>query len=168
MNVALIGMSGAGKSFVGRDAAVAMGLTFVDIDGLLEMHAGKQLPQIIEEIGEDGFLRVEAAATEKVCDSDNQLISTGGSVVYSESAMESLREHARVIYLRVSKQTLLKRIVGDSNREQRIVGLKQKGLEDLIDERVPLYEQYAHATIDAETGGIENIVARVVEAALTR
>ena len=168
MNIALIGMSGAGKSYIGTQVADALGLTFTDVDSMLEVLAGKPLPQIIEELGEDGFVRVESAATEKACEGDNLLISTGGSIVYSESAMETLREYARVIYLRVSKPTLLRRVSNDRDREARIIGLKQKSLDALIDERVPLYEQYAHTVIDAETGGEENIVARVVEAALTR
>lgn len=168
MNVSLIGMSGAGKSHIGRMVAEKLGLTFVDIDAVLETHAGVELPQIINVLGEDGFSRVEAAATEKACDGDNQLISTGGSIIYSESAIESLRERTRMIYLRVSKQTLLKRIQGDAERQDRIIGLKQKPLEQLIDERLPLYEQYAHTVVDAETGGEENIVARVMEAALLR
>jgi shikimate kinase len=82
--------------------------------------------------------------------------------------MESLKERSRVIYLRVSKATLLKRIQSDAGRADRIIGIKGKSLEEIIDERMPLYEQYAHVTIDAETGGVENIVARAVEAALTR
>ena len=168
MNIALIGMSGAGKSYVGTQVADALGLTFTDIDRVLEDLARKSLPQIIEELGEDGFVRVESAATEKACEGTNLLISTGGSIVYSESAMESLKEHTRVIYMRVSKATLLKRILRERTRETRIIGLKQKSLEELIDERIPLYEQYAHAVVDAETGGEENIVARIVEAALTR
>ncbi len=168
MNISLIGMSGAGKSYVGRQLADALDLTFIDVDEMLEMHAGKALPAIIDELGEAAFVRVEGAATEKVCDADNQLISTGGSIVYSESAIESLKERSRVIYLRVSKSTLLKRIHSDAGREGRIIGLSGKSLDEVIDERLPLYEQSAHVTIDAETGGIENIVARAVEAALTR
>lgn len=168
MNVSLIGMSGAGKSYIGRQAADALELAFIDIDSIVEGYAGKPLPAIIDELGDDGFVRIEAAATEKACDADNQLISTGGSIVYSESAIESLRERTRVIYLRVSKPTLLRRIQGDGDRENRIIGIRNKSLEEIIDERLPLYEQSAHVTIDAETGGDENIVARIVEAALTR
>ncbi|MBP9757269.1 MAG: shikimate kinase [Candidatus Pacebacteria bacterium] len=168
MNISLIGMSGAGKSHIGAQVADALGLTFTDVDRLLEELAGKPLPQLIEELGEDGFSRVETAATEKMCEGTDLLISTGGSIVYSESAMETLREYSRVIYMRVSKPTLLKRIQRDRTRETRIIGLKEKSLDELIDERTPLYEQYAHTVIDAETGGEENIVARIVEAALTR
>lgn len=168
MNISLIGMSGAGKSYAGEQAAAALELSFIDVDRVLEMHAAKSLPQIINELGEDGFSRVEGAATEKACEGDGVLISTGGSVVYSEGTMECLREYTRVIYLRVSRQTLVKRIIGDRYRETRIIGLKGRTLEDVIDERLPLYEKYAHVIVDAETGGIENIVARIVEAALIR
>ena len=168
MNISLIGMSGAGKSYIGIQAAEALGLAFIDVDRVLEELASKSLPQIIDELGEDGFVRVESAATEKACEGDSVLISTGGSIVYSESAMESLREHTRVIYMRVSKGTLLKRVQHERDRETRIIGLKKKPLGKLIDERMPLYEQYAHVIIDAETGGEENILARLVDAALTR
>ena len=168
MIISLIGMSGAGKSYAGKQAADALELSFLDVDRVLEAHAGKTLPAIIDELGEEAFSRVEGAATEKACEGDGVLISTGGSVIYAEGTMECLREYTRVIYLRVSKQTLMKRINGDRERETRIIGLKGRTLEEVIDERLPLYETYAHVTVDAETGGIENIVARIVEAALTR
>jgi shikimate kinase len=74
MNVSLIGMSGAGKSYVGRQLADALDLTFVDVDAVLEKHAQKPLSEIIDELGEAAFIRVEGAAVEKACDGDNQLI----------------------------------------------------------------------------------------------
>ncbi len=158
-------MSGSGKSYVGKGVADVLGLTFVDIDALIEKHADKALPEIIAEIGEEAFMRIEAAATEKACDSDAQLISTGGSVVYSESAMERLKEVSRVIYLRLGKLELMDRISGNADRERRIVGLKTRGLSALIDERIPLYEKYAHVVIDLEGAELDEAVARVVSAA---
>ncbi len=165
MNIALIGMSGAGKSYIGTPVAEALGLEFVDIDVLLETYAGKQLPEIIDELGEEAFVRVEAAATEKTCEGDGQLISTGGSVVYSEATMEYLREHSRVIYLRVAKQTIIERVSGNADREGRIVGLKRMTIADLIAERAPLYEQYAHVIVDLDGLSFEDAVRTVVDAA---
>ncbi len=164
MNIALIGMSGAGKSYIGRLVAEQLGLTFVDIDELIEAHAGKSLSEVIMELGDEAFVRVEAAATEKACDGSALLISTGGSVVYSEETMEALRERSRVIYLQVSKETLIERIAGNRDREGRIVGLKNKSLSELIDERIPLYEAGAHVVVHLDDTELDEAVARVVNA----
>lgn len=164
MNVSLIGMSGAGKSFVGQQVAEKLGLVFIDIDVVLETAARKPLPDIIRELGDDAFIRVEAAATEKMCERDSVLISTGGSVVYSESAMECLRERSRVVYMRIATDTIIDRVSGNSDRESRIVGLKARSLPEIIAERVPLYEQYAHVIVDLDGMDIETATAHIIDA----
>ena len=94
-------------------------------------------------------------------DIDNAVISTGGSVVYGQEAMEHLREIGTVVYLKLPYRVISRRL---NNIEGRGVVLREgQTLKKLYDERVPLYEKYAHITVD-ETGlNIEKTVLRIIE-----
>jgi len=59
-NIALIGMPGCGKSTAGRSLAEKLGRPFVDIDDLIETEAGKSIPDIFSENGEEEFRRLES------------------------------------------------------------------------------------------------------------
>ena len=58
MHYTLIGMSGAGKSFLGRQLAQKLSYDFFDVDTAMEARYGKTLSNILEELGDEGFLNV--------------------------------------------------------------------------------------------------------------
>lgn len=167
MNVTLVGMSGTGKSYIGKKVAERLGLLCVDIDHSLEEDYGKELPAIIKDIGERGFIAAETAATIAQSEGrDGLLISTGGSIIYSEVAVRHLRAISRVVYLRLPATVLLERIQTDPNRKDRIVGLSGKTVAALIDERAPLYEKAAHVSVDLTNLETDAAVAAVIQAAV--
>ncbi len=148
MNVALIGMSGAGKSYLGRLVAEKLGLSFIDIDAELESQHRHTIPELLSDLGDEMFIAAESHATVRATtDTDNQLIATGGSVIYSDAAMSHLRDVSTVVYLQVPTPVLERRITKDSDRASRIVRLSGKSLGTLIAERIPLYEKYAHIVV---------------------
>lgn len=159
-NVVLIGMPGAGKSTVGVVLAKKLGYRFMDSDLVIQDETGKMLHEIIAEQGTDGFLKVEEQINASL-DCHRTVIATGGSVIYGPKAMEHLREIGSVVYLRLSLDAIAERL-GDLN--ERGVALKDgQTLQDLYNERVPLYEQYADITMDCEQKMIREIVAELAE-----
>lgn len=159
-NVVLIGMPGAGKSTVGVVLAKKLGYRFMDSDLVIQDETGKMLHEIIAEQGTDGFLKVEEQINASL-DCHRTVIATGGSVIYGPKAMEHLREIGNVVYLRLSLDAIAERL-GDLN--ERGVALKDgQTLQDLYNERVPLYEQYADITMDCEQKMIREIVAELTE-----
>ena len=58
-NIIFIGMPAVGKSTVGVVTAKRLGYQFIDTDLLIQEQEGKLLKEIIEEQGNDGFLKVE-------------------------------------------------------------------------------------------------------------
>ena len=159
-NVVLIGMPGAGKSTVGVVLAKKLGYRFMDSDLVIQNETGMMLHEIIAEQGTDGFLKVEEEINASL-DCHRTVIATGGSVIYGPKAMEHLREIGNVVYLRLSLDAIAERL-GDLN--ERGVALKDgQTLQDLYNERVPLYEQYADITMDCEQKMIREIVAELTE-----
>ena len=91
MNIVLIGMPGSGKSTIGVVLAKHLGYTFIDSDIVIQEKYKKLLCELIDEFGEEGFLKIENDVN-KSLDVDRTVIATGGSVVYGAKAMELAME----------------------------------------------------------------------------
>lgn len=157
-NIVLIGMPGAGKSTVGVVLAKRMGCRFVDSDLIIQEKYGKLLQELIEENGVEGFWKIENDVNASLMLEDS-IIATGGSAVYGREAMEHLRSIGQVVYLKLPYEEVEERL-GDLNA--RGVTLRPgQTLRDLYDERVPLYEKYAHVTIDCSGKMLREIVLEI-------
>lgn len=145
MNYTMIGMPSSGKSTVGVLLAKRLGMSFVDVDIVIQEQTGKLLKEIIEERGREGFLKVEGD-TAAGLEVENSIIAPGGSICYEDWAMEHLKKISRVIYLKISYEEMEKRI---GNVVDRGVAIPEGyTLYDLYLERTALYEKYADITID--------------------
>ncbi|MDO5136506.1 MAG: shikimate kinase [Eubacteriales bacterium] len=159
-NLVLIGMPGAGKSTIGVVLAKVLGYEFLDSDLLIQKIENRRLFEIIDQEGTKGFQEIENRVNASI-EAENTVISTGGSVVYCEEAMEHLRKIGTVIYLRISLPSLEKRL---GNLEKRGVLLKEgQTLKSLYEERVPLYEKYADLVVDEEGKDLEASLQAVLE-----
>lgn len=159
-NIVLIGMPGSGKSTCGVLAAKALLKNFYDTDLLLQGLEQTRLQDIIDVRGTDYFLAAEENAILSL-DLKATVIATGGSVIYSEKAMEHLRSMGHVIYLHLDFDVMKKRI---SNITTRGVVLKEgTTLEDMYAERLPLYKKYADVIIGCNDDTVEETVNKIVE-----
>ncbi len=158
-NIVLIGMPGSGKSTCGVLAAKALLKNFFDTDLLLQGMEEQRLQDIIDKKGIDYFLNAEEKAILSL-DINATVIATGGSVVYSQKAMEHLKSMGRVIYLHLDYDTMVKRI---KNITTRGVVLKSgTSLLDMYNERLPLYKQYADDVIYCDKNTVEETVEQIV------
>lgn len=159
MNIVLIGMSGAGKSTLGVLRAKALGMDFVDTDIVIQQNQGTLLQDIIDNDGIEKFLEIE----EKVVSAlqlNNSIISTGGSVIYSETAMDILGQISQIIYLHVPYEEIKRRLINITTRG--IVIRKGSSLKDVYEERVPLYKKYSTMTIDCSNKDIEQCISEMI------
>ncbi|MDO4261934.1 MAG: shikimate kinase [Eubacteriales bacterium] len=159
-NVTLIGMPGSGKSTVGVVLAKVLGFRFVDSDIVIQEQTGKLLHELIEEHGDEGFLDIENRINASL-QAERAVIATGGSAVYGEEAMAHLRGISTVVYLKLPYPAL-KRRLGDL-KKRGVVLKPGQTLQDLMAEREPLYEKYAHLTVEEENLDIRGVVERIVE-----
>ena len=157
-NIVLIGMPGAGKSTIGVILAKVLGMNFIDSDLLIQEQEGLLLKDIIKKEGQQGYIDIENQVNKDIS-VENTVIATGGSVVYCPEAMEHFRATSKLVYIKLSYDTINKRL---GNIRQRGVVLRDgQTLLDLYEERIPLYERYAHITVDAEGLGIEETMERI-------
>ena len=159
MNIILVGMPACGKSTVGVVLAKTMNKDFVDTDITIQQQEGHTLQDIINLHGNEYFHRVE----ERVLldfDGKDCVVATGGSAIYYPAAIEKFKENGKVIYLRVSLETILQRL---NNVKTRGVTLKKgQTIASLYAERTPLYESRADLIIEADGLSVEEIVEEIV------
>lgn len=159
-NIVLIGMPGCGKSTIGVVLAKVLGYRFLDADLLIQEQEDRRLSQIIEEEGIQGFDRIENQVNASIR-AERTVIATGGSVVYGREAMEHLGTIGTILYIKLPYEEIQKRL-GDLN-ERGITIKDGQTLLDLYRERVPLYEKYAHLTVETDGLELRDSVKRIKE-----
>ena len=160
-NIILIGMPGSGKSSVGVVLAKAMGYGFLDADLLIQSREGALLQDILNSRGVEAFLDVEGEVISSI-DCRRTVIAPGGSCVCRAEAMEHLRELGTVVYLELSYSEVEGRI---HNMATRGIALQPgETLRDVYDYRTPLYEEYAHLTVQADGQTLAGTIEAVKEA----
>jgi shikimate kinase len=139
-------MPGAGKSTVGVLLAKLVGLQFRDTDLDIQVHAGATLQGILER---EGHLKLRQLEQQVLLDIslDRAVISTGGSVVYSEAVMQRLRAAGPVVYLQADQDTLEQRIAAAPLRG--MASSADHSFSDIFAERTPLYQRYADYIVNS-------------------
>jgi shikimate kinase len=158
-NIVLIGMPGAGKSTIGVLLAKALGMSFVDTDLLIQEKEGRLLQDIIEQDGVERFLGIEEEVILQLTNT-NCVIATGGSAIYCDDAIQSLKKNGKLFYLKLRYNEIAQRLGNIASRGVAM-GKGQK-LIDLFNERVMLYEKCADRIVDCSDAGIEEVVLKIV------
>jgi len=159
-NIVLIGMPGSGKSTIGIILAKRTSHDFIDTDVLIQHVEHRSLQDILDQ---EGYLRlreIEASVLQGI-NVENHVISTGGSAVYSDAAMQHLRKHGSCIYLDVSVATLRQRITDYETRG--IAKRPDQSFADLFRERTLLYRQYADLVIDGDSMTQDQICDAIIK-----
>ena len=138
-NVVLIGMPGCGKSTVGRALARRQGKAFLDLDRLIEERAGKSIPAIFAQEGEEAFRTLESWAVREAGARTGCVISTGGGVVTRAENCAPLRQNGVIIHLTrpLDRLPTAGRPVSQST-----------DLQTLWERRRGLYAAFADRTVD--------------------
>ena len=106
-NLVLIGMPGSGKSTIGVILAKKTSRDFIDTDVLIQSHEHRSLQDIVDN---EGYMKLREIEEKWVMalETENSVIATGGSVVYSDLSMQNLSINGLIIFLYVSLETLKK------------------------------------------------------------
>ncbi|EED35119.1 shikimate kinase [Luminiphilus syltensis NOR5-1B] len=156
--ISLIGFPGSGKSTVGVLLAKRLGLEFIDTDLLIQTREHATLAEIIAASDHHNLRRIEEQVLLDMPIGPS-VISTGGSVVYSPTAMERLKKVSTVVYLRATYVTVEYRISLAPDRG--IASGADETLADIYSERIPLYEQYADITVDVDNTPAETLAGQI-------
>jgi len=157
-NIVLIGMPGVGKSTVGVLLAKALSRDFTDTDLYIQSRECRRLQDILDGHGRDIFLTLEERYI-LTLDCRGHVIATGGSVVYSEPAMDHLADAGIIVHLDLPFDQLERRINNLPTRG--VVMASDQTLRTLYDERQPLYRHYADVAVPCEGRGHDEVVLAI-------
>lgn len=140
--ISIIGMMGSGKSTVGRILARKLRLQFYDSDKEIENRLGLSVSDIYEFKGEDYFREKEAEAVQEILDYGIVLLSTGSNTFLNEDLRNLIKEKSISICLSADLQTIHSRVIRRNTRpEIDNISNKEEYLKEMLDERMPLYNQ---------------------------
>ena len=150
-NIVLIGMPGCGKSTVGQALAETLGRRFIDADSEIVKLAGKSIPEIFADDGEDGFREYETHVLSELGKQSCLVIATGGGCVTKQRNYRLLHQNSRIFWLKrdLSRLPTDGRPLSQSNK-----------LADLYAIRRPLYEAFSDCIVD-NNGSPEKTIAAI-------
>lgn len=158
-SIVFIGMTCSGKSTIGILVANALNFRFIDLDDYIFKKDGRVIQQIIDDEGEGALLQIEKLCMYEI-NLDNIVVSPGGSIIYHDDLMEYLKRNATLIYLNSPFENIENRLTDAYSRG--VVGLKNKTLKQIYDEREPLYYKYADIIIDCGSKLQDKIVEKTL------
>ncbi|WP_432837093.1 shikimate kinase [Dactylosporangium sp. CA-092794] len=141
----LVGAPGAGKTTVGELLAARLGVAFRDVDADIEAAAGKPIPEIFFDEGEDHFRALERAAIATALREFDGVLALGGGAILAEETRKALVGQP-VVYLSVEFADAVSRVGLGAGRP--LLALNPRAtLKHLLDQRRPLYEEVATVTV---------------------
>lgn len=147
--VVLVGMMGAGKSTIGRKLAARVGARFVDADEEIERAAGRTIPEIFTEYGEDEFRDGERRVIARLLEDPPHVMAMGGGAFVDPETRAISKALATSIWLRTDLETLFRRVSRRANRPMLYVKDPKAEIERLLAARTPTYSE---ADITIESG----------------
>ena len=156
-NIALMGMAGVGKSYIGKKIAAISNYEYIETDNLIAEQANQESKRY-HDLSDDDFLRIEKDVFMKLGELSGKVIDTGGSVIYDQDVMRKIAEFAHVVYIEDRIDVIKDRF--DARGPVPLMRSEGKTFEQLFIERQPLYEKYAQFIVTRNS--LRNNDARLV------
>lgn len=162
-NIFLVGPMGAGKSTIGRQLSQQLNMDFFDSDREIEKRTGADISWVFDLEGEDGFRIRELKIINELTTKQGIVLATGGGSIYFKETRNFLSARGIVIYLKTTVEKQLMRTKRDKTRpllqtpdSNRII------LENLANERNPLYEEIADMTVNTDDHSAKSVAFNII------
>jgi shikimate kinase len=157
-----VGMMGAGKTTVGQLVADRLGVPFRDVDDTIAATAGKPIPDIFIDDGEDHFRALERAAVADALAGFGGVLALGGGAVMADQTRKLLADHT-VVYLSVEVADAVKRV--DLGVGRPMLAMNPRAtLRHLLDQRRPLYDEVATVVVRTDERTSDEVAEAVLVA----
>lgn len=141
-SIIIIGYMGAGKTTVGKALAKELGVMFYDLDWYIESRMRKTVKQIFDEIGEEGFRKIERNMLHEVAEFENVVVSCGGGTPCFFDNMDYMNLLGETIYLKASPETLHTHLKMGKGVRPLLLNKTPEEVEIFIREQLKLREPF--------------------------
>lgn len=155
-NLVLVGMSGCGKSSLGKEVATILGKIFVDTDAEIIKEIGMPIADFFAQYGEDAFRQKEMEIIEKLAGRNGLVIATGGGAVLNPKNIEFLKMNGNIVWIKRNVDLL-------ESGKGRPLAPDKDAVQLLYAKRLPIYEKVAEAVAE-NNGNLEEGIQTVLAA----
>ena len=162
--IALIGLRGAGKSTLGRLAAAARDIPFVELNAEIEATSGMPVNELMALYGQEGYRRLERHAVERIAAAhDSVILAVAGGIVSEPDTFNFLLRHFHTIWLKAKPEEHMSRVrkQGDT-RPMAGNPAAMDELKTILTSRESLYAQ-SGAQVDTSGKDVEDSLADLLE-----
>lgn len=156
----IIGFMTAGKTREGKRLAKLTNRKFIDLDKRIEETENQTVTEIFNAKGEGYFRKAESKTLRSLNLNENLIVSCGGGTPCYHDNMLWMLQHGKVVWLKISMVTVLKRIAASKKERPLLKNLEGEELQKFISEKLKQREPFyslAQIQIDTETISIENL-----------
>jgi shikimate kinase len=139
-NIVFLGMMGSGKSSIGNLVSKKLNIPFIDIDYLIEKHAGMSIAEIFRNNGEDYFRNLEEKITLKSLKNSKNVISLGGGGFINDKIRKDILSSHFSFWLDWDESVLLRRIKDSKKRPLAFKSTEQE-IKAIIKKRTKIYSE---------------------------
>jgi shikimate kinase len=161
-SIFIVGPMGAGKTTVGKRLADQRAMPFVDSDQEIEARCGVDIAYIFEKEGELGFRRRERQVIAELTARCNIVLATGGGAVVDPENRQNLAGRGFVVYLHATVEQQMLRTAHCQNRPLLQASNRREVLEQLMQQRDPLYREIADLVLDSDGHNARWLVKEIV------
>lgn len=140
--VYVIGFMGSGKSTAGKRLAASLGWSFIDLDKKIEETAGKTIPQIFAQDGEETFRKTESDVLRSIGNPQGAVVATGGGTPCHGDNMDFMLMNGLTVYLKMTPEQLTHRLLESSAVRPLIKNISDEDLPGYIEKVLTVREKW--------------------------
>lgn len=150
LNIVLIGMPGAGKTYIGsKMARLLVQFSYIDTDEEIVKSTGMSIAEIFDRYSESYFREFETRVIKEISLNKNQIIAIGGGAFQNQENIDALKQNGIVFYLKASPAEIYERIKDETHRPLLQENFSVEKVKDLLKKREKNYMQ-AHFVIETD------------------
>lgn len=162
-NIVLIGFMGAGKSSVAQQLGLRLDRDVVATDKIITDIENRPIVDIFSNWGEDYFRALESKVVGNLARKGNLIIDCGGGVVLRLGNVNLLRKNGVLFYLSASPEEIYERVKNQTHRPLLNTEDPLSKIKELLEKRLPFYEQAVHYQIDTTGKEVDQICQEIME-----
>lgn len=168
MKIFLIGFMGCGKTHWGRLLSQKLGIPFFDLDEQVTEHAGKTIPELFAEEGEEQFRLMEKDVLHIITEShDSFVMACGGGSPCFFNNIEYMNQAGTTVWINTPLDTLFERLTKEKDKRPLIKDLSGEQLRNFIGKKFAdrkIYYEQADITVDEEPVHLDQLVEKIFHA----